>query len=127
MKSRTCRTKRSLREPLLVFVGEVIARPVDRLLGHGIEAGELFFQMGLFVVVALHHRAAQLAHDLQALVRVRVVTDYVTEADVMGAVVLMRIRKHGLERLKVGMNIGKNGESHQGWFGEGAGDGFGGL
>ena len=70
-------------QPLLVVLGQMLARPVDRLLRERIEACEILGQRGLLVVISLHDRAIELAHDLHALVRVGVVADDIAEADVM--------------------------------------------
>jgi hypothetical protein len=63
-------------------------------------------------VVALDDGANEIADDLHALVRVGVVTDDITEADVVRRTVRFRIRENGLQRFEIGVDISKNSESH---------------
>ena len=65
----------------------VLARPFDGRLRQRIEIARGFCQRRLLVVISFHHRAIQSAHDLDAFVRVRVVTNDVAEADEMCAAI----------------------------------------
>ena len=99
-------------QPLFILARELMAGPVDRFLGERIEACEVLFEGGQLVVVALHHRAIDVADDFQALVRVGVVTDDVAETDVVRYLVLLGVGQDGLERLEIGMDVSENGKSH---------------
>ena len=101
-----------LREVVLVLPFQVVARPLHRALREWVEPDELGVQRGFLVVVALHHRALQLAHHLQALVRVRIVTDDVPDADEMRAVPVCRVLENSLETFEVRMDVSKNSNLH---------------
>jgi hypothetical protein len=66
----------------------------------------------LFVVIAFHHRAIELANKLDAFTRICVVTDDVAQTDEVRASALTRIRHHGFKRFEIGMNVTENGEPH---------------
>ncbi len=99
-------------QPYFVLRGEVIARPLDGALGQFIKVARGFDQRGLFVMIALDDGAVHVADAFDALVRVGVVTDDVAQANKVRAVVLVRVIQHGIKRLKVGMNITADRETH---------------
>ena len=51
--------------------------------------------------------------SFDALARVGVVANDVTEADKLRAGLRARVREHGLKRLEVGMDVAENGKSHR--------------
>jgi hypothetical protein len=65
-------------------------------------------------MVALNNRAIEFAETADALVRVFVVTDYITKTDEVGAFVVAGIGQDRLEGFEVGMNVTDNRETH-GW------------
>ena len=117
MKSRTLPLdlvrQRQRAQPCLVFVRQVLARPIDRRFRQRIEAAGRLGERGLFIVVSLHHRALHILHDLDAFMGVGVVTDHVAEADEMRAIVCARVGQHGFGGLEIGVKIAKNGETHR--------------
>jgi hypothetical protein len=52
-----------------------------------------------------HTGPVEIPHDLEALAGICVVTDHIPEAMELGAPVLARIGKHGLQRLQIGMDV----------------------
>jgi hypothetical protein len=52
-----------------------------------------------------HTGPGEIPHDLEALAGICVVTDHIPEAMELGAPVLARIGKHGLQRLQIGMDV----------------------
>ena len=65
-------------------------------------------------MVPFYDRAFHLLDNLGALVRVRVVTDHIAEANVMGAVSRARVCQNGLSRLEIGVEVAENGKAHVG-------------
>ena len=101
-----------LREPLLIRFGQMRARPIDRLLGHLVEIARRLAERGLFVVISLHAGAIQLAHDLDALMRIGVVADEIAQANEMRAFLFARIVQDRFGRLEIGVEITEDGEAH---------------
>ena len=64
-------------------------------------------------MIALDDGAIHFTNQIDAFVRVRVVTHHVAQANEMRAFVFAPICKHGLERLKIGVNVTENGEAHR--------------
>ena len=65
-------------------------------------------------MIALYAGAIELAHNLNALVRIRVITDEVTQADKMCALLRARILEDSLGRLEIGVEIAEDGKAHGG-------------
>src|SRR2546423_8848778 len=78
--------KSQVAKPLFVRFGQLLTRTVDGHLGESVEIAGRFLERGLLVVVPFHDRAFELLDDLDALMRIRVVTDDIAEADVMSAI-----------------------------------------
>src|SRR4030095_9291107 len=70
-------------QPLLVFLTELSARPVDRFLREWVEAAQVFRHGSLFVVIAFDHWTIKGANDFDAFVRVCIVADNIAETDVV--------------------------------------------
>jgi len=105
VKSRTCRSNFSARSiPYLASV-RLIARPLNCSFGHFIEMREDSISDACSSWLAFDDRAIHFANVLDALVRVRVVTDDIAETDEVGALVLARVGEHGLERFEIGVNV----------------------
>jgi hypothetical protein len=101
-------------QPGFVFLGEMLAGPVDGFLGEGVEIFEDGLGGGLLVVIAHYHGAIELADDLDALVGVCIVTDDIAQADVMGTVPGFRVGEDSAERFEICMNVSEDGETHLG-------------
>jgi len=67
-------------QPFFISCDQLLACPVDRHLGERVKIAGRLLERRLFVVVPFHDRAFQLLNDLDALVRVGVVTDDIAEA-----------------------------------------------
>ena len=63
-------------------------------------------------MISLYDRAIELLHDLNALLRIRVVADDVAEADEMSALALVRIGQHGFGCFEIGVQVAKDGKAH---------------
>ena len=90
----------------------MIARPLDRGLGHFVEITRRFDERRLFVVIAFNDWAIHFPHALHAFVRVGVVADDVTEANEVGASLFAGVGQHRVERFEIGMNVTENREAH---------------
>src|SRR5947209_5020161 len=91
----------------------MIARPSDRRFRHFVKIARRFGERGLLVVVAFHDRTIEFSDELDAFLRVRVVTDDIAQTNIMGALLFVRIGHDRLERFEIGMNITENGETHR--------------
>jgi hypothetical protein len=89
------------------------ARPVNRHFRECVEIAGRFFERGLLVVISLYDRTLQLLHDLDALMRIRVVADDVAETDEMSALALLGIGEDGFGRFEIGVKVAKNGKTHE--------------
>ena len=65
-------------------------------------------------MISFYDWAIHFPHALDALVRVRVITDDVAQTNEIGALVFPRIRHHRIERLEIGVNVTENGKAHIG-------------
>ncbi len=101
-------------QPGALLVAEVAAGPHQGGGGHRVHLVERVGAGGVLVVVALDHRAAHVAHPLEAAVRVGVVADHVAKADVAVAALLFGILEHGIEGLVIGMNVTEQRDPHDG-------------
>ena len=99
-------------QPLAVFRGQLFAGPVHRLGGGGIEPVQRPVRGTILVVVPLHDGDVHLANDLEALLGVGVVADHIAQAGVMGALLLLDVLQHDLERLQIGVDVGYNCKLH---------------
>src|ERR1051326_2776116 len=102
-------------EPLLVGVVQMIAGPLDRGLGHLVKIARRFEQGRLFVVISFYNWAIDLLKARNALVRIGVVTNYVSQTDIMGAPLLLGVVQHRFQRFEVGVNVTEDGVAH-GWI-----------
>ena len=104
--------KSEVAKPLFVRFGQLLTRPVDGHLGESVEIAGRFLERGLLVMVPFHYRAFELLDDLDALMRIRVVTDDIAEADVMSAIALARVGQDGLGRFEICVEVAENGDAH---------------
>jgi hypothetical protein len=63
-------------------------------------------------MVAFHYRTIELADELDAFIRICVVTDDVAQTNEMRASALTRVVHHGFKRFEIGMNVTENSEAH---------------
>src|SRR5262249_44300869 len=91
---------------------EVLAGPVDRLGGGGVEPVQWAIRGAVFVVVAFDDRDVHGPDHIQAFLWVRIIADDISQAGDMGAFLLFDVLQHDLERLEIGVNIGYDGVLH---------------
>ena len=103
-------------QPLAVLGRQLLAGPVHRLGGGGIEAIQRLVGRAILVVVALDDGHVHLADDVQAFLGIGVVADHVAQAGVMGALLLLDVLQNDLERLKVGVYVGYNCKLHVSFY-----------
>ena len=63
-------------------------------------------------MIPFYNRAVHRAQTLDALVRVRIVTDQIPQTDKMCTLACVRIGQSRFERFKVRVDIAQNGETH---------------
>ena len=84
---------------------KVPAGPEDAFLRHRRKELHGFVARGVVVVVALHHRAIEVADQLQAGFWVGVVAHHVAGAGIVGHLLALRVLEDGAEGLQIGMDI----------------------
>ena len=99
-------------QPLAVFRRQLLAGPVHRLGGGGVEAVQRPVGGAILVVVALDDGDVHLADDVEALLGIGVIADHIAQAGVMGALLLFDVLQNDLERLKIGVNVGYDCKLH---------------
>jgi hypothetical protein len=99
-------------QPLAIFGTELAAGPVDGFGRVGVETLQVFVGRAVFVVVTLDAGHAHAAHDIEAFLGVGVVADDVTEATIVGALLLFCVVQNDVERLEVGVNVCDDRVSH---------------
>ncbi len=99
-------------EPVALFVAQLVACPHDGVAGVRVEPTQVGVSGAILVVVAHDARHPHVAHNLHALLGIRVVANHVAQAHVTCAVVFLCILQHHLECLKVGVDITEKSDFH---------------
>ena len=92
-------------EPVALFVAQLVACPCDGTAGVRVAPAKVDVAGTILVVVTHDARHLHVANNLNALTRIRIVTNHVPQAHVVRAVVLLRILEHHLERFEVGVDV----------------------
>ena len=100
-------------KPCLLLGIQLPPGPLDRCGCLETEIAERALVGGGLVMVAKDAGTGQCPDNLEALRRIRVVTHHVTQGVKLPAAILTRIRKNGLERLQVGMDVTQDRAAHQ--------------
>lgn len=76
----------------------------------GIESGLFRVAVcGILVMIAAHHRhPVEIAHPVEALARLRVVTDDVTQRNIVGDFELPALFQDYVQRIAIGVNVAEN-------------------
>jgi hypothetical protein len=101
-----------LAEPFTILVTQLRARPGHGPFCHFIEIAGGRRLGSLLVVISFYGWAIQIAHNVEALMRVGVVADDVAQTNEMRAVMFTGVCYHCLERLQVRVHIAENGKPH---------------
>src|SRR5690606_31836992 len=89
---------------------ELVARPVDRRQGHRIEA--VGIEQGRLVVISEDCHLAGAAHLVEALDRIRPVTDDIPQAEDFSNALRAYVVEHLAQGLEVGMDVAYQCSSH---------------
>ncbi len=111
-------------EPVALFLGELVAGPFEGMTGEMVESFQLGVPGGFLVMIAPDHGASQIPHDPQAFTGIGIVTDDITDADIVGALLSLRVGKHCLQCFQIGVDVSKNCKFH---YRRGSGKGNGRL
>ena len=63
-------------------------------------------------MISLYCWAIEFTHNPETSAGIGIVTDNVTKADEMGAMMLASIHEHGLERFQIAVDVAENRKSH---------------
>lgn len=99
-----------LLEPAGMFRGEDAACPAGRTASDGVEVFKTFRSADDLVVIAAHEGAAGGADAVDDLIGIRAVSDDI--AEIPYSVAGGRGGQYGIERLKIGMDVGDEQDAH---------------
>src|SRR4029078_12568414 len=86
---------------------------VNALQRHLVEERALSRVDGRGIVIAAQaHAGRHCAHTIDTFVGIGAVSDHVAETEIETGALLVRVRKHRIERLEISVHVGIDGEFH---------------